>query len=715
MKLPHFRSAPSRWLPALLLLLTLAAAGCAYHLEEGGKAVILASSEAFKNFSGEFENTPYFKKHKPKRIAVLPFQDLERKMYSIDFASDDPAGIVRRGLYNHISSLPFQDVELYEVDRRLKNAALADTRQIDSLIAENPEKLKSILGADAAVSGVVTHFDRIFAGIYSQVAVGCEVKMWDLKTGRLLWRANHVSRAHAGGVSLSPVGLVMATVASVWNLRGTELLSQTDELFREIVSTMEVPRSALAGRTPPPKIDLFAAVNADRPLTLGQKAAFRIIGDPGCTAYVDLGDFQSGIELAPVSAAVKQALRSEVLAAVRSNYRQTGHELTPELMAAVEQELASREIYEGTYTVEADRQAYGLTAKAYLVNAAGVQATTIDAAHFVDIDSRPPAEPQKVASLSLDGKVKIRWRANSEKDLAGYELWQSKTPLSGYRIQTKTETPEAILADVPNFERFYVRVRALDRAGNAGPFSRPAEAVALPDPGLYSLPRPGPLLGGEITGKVLMAAEKSPFSVMSDVTVGKGAVVYMEPGVTLHFAPDASLKVVGGDLLAYGSARAPVSFSAKSAAGGPGAWEGLVLEGARQVMLRHVRIENARNGVRISGCAPTLHAVRVSGCSQAGLVLDSGAKPDITCSVFENNEGQGGIVIQGEGVAPKIRYNVFLDNVPFQVQSYTPLEIDLTENFWGDAAPLQDWFLGNVRWDPALAGAPERCAVSGGK
>jgi hypothetical protein len=707
----RFRSTPRCLVPAALLLLLILPSGCAYHLEEGGKAVILASSEAFKNFTGEYENTGYFQKHRPKRIAVLPFQNLAHKAYSIDYESDDPAGIVRRGLYNHISSLPFEDVELYRVDRLIQNAGVTDTRQLDALIAENPKKLQSILGADAAVTGVVTHFDRIFAGIYSQVAVGCEVSMWDLKTGQLLWRAQHVSRAHAGGFSLSPVGLAMATVASVWNLRGTELLSQTDELFREIVSTMDVPETALAGRTPPPRIDLFAAVNADRPFTLGQQAAFRIIGDPGCSAYVDLGDFQSGIELAPVTPAVKQALRADVLAAIQDNYEQTGHRLTPELMAAVERELDSREVYEGSYTVEADQEAYGLTPKAYLVNEAGVQATTIDAAHFVDVDSRPPAATADVVSAPLDGKVKVRWRANGEADLARYELWRSRTPLSGFQEAARTETSEVLLTDQPNFEKFYVRVRALDRAGNAGAFSATAEAVALPTPDLYSLPRPGPMLSGVLTGRVLLVAEKSPFSVMGDLTVAEGAVLYLEPGVVLKFAPDVSLQVIRGDLFAYGSPEKPVRFSARSAAGGPGAWKGVVVDGGRQVMLRHVQIEGARTGIHIANSAPTLHSTRVSNCAQAGLVLDSGAKPDITCSVFEHNQGQGGVVIQGEGLAPQIRFNEFVDNSPFQVQSYTPLQIDLTENYWGDTAPRTDWFLGNIQWRPALDQPPERCGT----
>ena len=56
--------------------------------------------------------------------------------------------------------------------------------------------------------------------------------------------------------------------------------------------------------------------------------------------------------------------------------------------------------------------------------------------------------------------------------------------------------------------------------------------------------------------------------------------------------------------------------------------------------------------------------------------------------------------------APVIRNNVFERNDPFQVQSYSPLEIDLTQNYWGRPIPDTDWFLGNVVWEPALTEPP---------
>lgn len=694
----------------LILFILAMAAGCAHVSMEEQAMSIVATSEAFKNFTGEYQNTPYFKKHKPVSVAVLPFHYSGTKSYSIEVEQENPARIVRRGMYNHISSLPFSDLEIFNTDRRLHNAGFKDPDKFETLITENPRKLKSILGVDAAITGEVTHFDRIFLGIYSQVAVGCEVKMWDLKTGNLLWRAKQVSRAHAGGLSINPIGLVVATVASVWNLRGTEMLSQTDELFREVVFTIELPESLLKVQQPPPRIDLFAAMNTGRPFTLGRKVAFRIIGDPQCSAYVDLGDFKSSIPLAPVPDNVKQALHAEVLEVIKKNYEDTGHTLTPEFIAAVKQELTSREIYEGTYTVEAKEEAYGLIPKAYLVNSAGAQKTAIDAVHSVDIDSFPPQTSAGLSSESLDGKVRLYWAPNSEKDLTGYEIWSSPTPLSGYTFISKSEKNEFIIEGLPNFAKIYFQVRAMDRANNKSNFSRHLQAVPLPEPGLYDLPQPGPVLGGKVKEKILLVAEKNPYSVQSDLEIISGGVVYLEPGVKIEFAPDTSLLVTKGDFLAYGRKDKPIYLTPKAAAREPGAWRGVVLDGSERSMLRHVIIEYAATGLTIINSAPLITNSKVTGSSQAGLYLKDMARPNISCSEFTGNEGQGGVIIEGKGVSPIVRNNVFADNSPFQVQSYTPLKINLSNNYWGLSEPRPDWFLGDIVWKPALSMPPNFCS-----
>jgi hypothetical protein len=261
-----------------------------------------------------------------------------------------------------------------------------------------------------------------------------------------------------------------------------------------------------------------------------------------------------------------------------------------------------------------------------------------------------------------------------------------------------------------NFSKIYFQVRAADKAANQGPFNRYVEAVPLPATGLFNLPQPGPVLGGPINEKILLVAEKSPYTVQSDLSVNPGGAVYMAPGVRLVFAPDTALVVAGGDLFAYGNGEKPIRFSSRSQSNQPGSWRGVVLSGARQSDLRHVTIEAAVVGLTIRDIAPAVTATTVRGCSQAGLHLKDRARPNIVCSLFKDNEGQGGVVIEGEGVVPVIRNNVFEGNLPFQVQSYTPLKINLSENFWGHSEPRAEWFLGDVVWQPTLAIPPGNCA-----
>ncbi|MCG6909928.1 MAG: DUF799 family lipoprotein [Deltaproteobacteria bacterium] len=702
---------PNHLLRLSIYLLTglILLSGCVHYQGDNPVPTIVATTEAFKAFDGEYENTPYFQHHKPVSIAVLPFTALEVKSYSLKTNFVHPEDIVRAGMYNHISSLPFKDLEIFDTDTRLANAGLKDPESVERLLAENPKKLKAILGVDAVVSGEVTHFDQIFLGVYSQVAVGCEVKMRDLDTGNLLWRAKHVSRAHAGGVSLNPLGMLMAAVASVWNLRDSEMLSQTDEVFREIASTIELPESFKALQVPPPRIDLFACINAQKPFTAGQPVSFRLIGDKDGSAYVDIGEFKSAIPLKPLTPQMTVAVRAEVIASIEDQYRQSGHHLTEELTRAIEKELAAREIYEGVYTVEPGEQMYGLMAKAYLADHSGSRATSLDPVHIIDIDARPPEAVDGLAPLSFDRRVELTWRHCTGKDVVGYEVWASRSPFSGYALAQTTENNRAVMDGLENFVSSYAKVRAVDRAGNRGAFSAFTEVVALPEPDLFDLPQPGPVLGGDLTASVLLTEAKSPYTVQSSLVVTSDATLHVAPGVTILFMPGTVLSVQGGSIACYGSEKKGVRLGPVATDSPPGSWGGVVLGNSGHALLRYTRIEKAATGLTIANSRPLITRMTITASSQAGLYLKDNARPNITCSIIADNQGQGGMVVAGEGIAPAIQSTTFLNNSPFDVQNYAPVELDLTNNYWGDPNPGDGKLLGPVIWMPRLDSPPDRC------
>ena len=64
----------------------------------------LITPEIRSLYEGEYTVDPYMKKHVPLSVAVLPFVDLS--------GSKEGANAMRKGFYNHFSSLPFKDMEL---------------------------------------------------------------------------------------------------------------------------------------------------------------------------------------------------------------------------------------------------------------------------------------------------------------------------------------------------------------------------------------------------------------------------------------------------------------------------------------------------------------------------------------------------------------------------------------------------------------------------
>jgi hypothetical protein len=54
------------------------------------------------------------------------------------------------------------------------------------------------------VVGKVTEYQRLYAGLYSQMAVGASIAVWDTRTGKRIWSDEHVTRQREGGIPLLP-------------------------------------------------------------------------------------------------------------------------------------------------------------------------------------------------------------------------------------------------------------------------------------------------------------------------------------------------------------------------------------------------------------------------------------------------------------------------------------------------------------------------------
>ena len=166
----------------------------------------------------------------PKSIAILPFGNKTE--------IEDLDEFVRTTFYSHLTPYPYQDIELHEVDRKLKRYNLMN---YDTLRNVSVKRLGRILRCDAVVLGEVTEFQRVYAGIYSQIAIGASISIWDTRTGKKLWSDQHVIRHHEGGIPLAITDLAMISIRSGLNLRDSEKVKIVDELSRHLISRVPVP------------------------------------------------------------------------------------------------------------------------------------------------------------------------------------------------------------------------------------------------------------------------------------------------------------------------------------------------------------------------------------------------------------------------------------------------------------------------------------------
>ena len=178
----------------------------------------------------------------PHLIAILPFAN-----------STDDEGIedfVRQSFYSHFSVRPYWDIELQVVDRQLRKHDKIDFRRFPKKAVI---KIGRILNCDAVIFGEVTRSERIFAGIYSQIAVGANIEMWDTRNNQRIWSDHYLARYHEGGVPLQLLDIPILSVRSGLNLRETQKVRAVDNLCREADAAGVAPeRLVFADMLPKP-------------------------------------------------------------------------------------------------------------------------------------------------------------------------------------------------------------------------------------------------------------------------------------------------------------------------------------------------------------------------------------------------------------------------------------------------------------------------------
>jgi hypothetical protein len=630
----------------------------------------LISPQITSLFKGTYEVAPDMEDRKPRTVAVLPFVNQAK--------SQEGSEAVRRGFYNHFSSLPFKDMELYRVDNELRKAGLEDPAIINQT---SPQDLGKILNVDAVVFGTISDFDKLFAVIYSNVSVGAEIRMMDTKTGKMLWRGQHVARIHEGGISTNPIGLVATVIATAMNIRDIQLLRACDDLFRDMVKTIPAPTIAEALR--PPVISLLVQDTKNRPKKAGDEIRVVIQGTPKMQAYFHIGEFKKNIDM-------------------------------------LEQQ-GEPGVYLGIYRVIPGDNVNHAIITGFLRDDAGNTADWVDAVGSITLDTIPPDKLKKISAVGRNNRMLLNWEKSPAPDLAGYQVYRSATPLSGFEEIAKMEFSEWSDEKLVNNRKVYYQISAVDRAGNE---SEKSDTVM----GMPVAPGPTPV-SGVIETDTTWYAGASPYIIESTIVVRDKALLTIEPGAEIRSRGGGL--IIEGRLSAQGDDGHIIRFETLEA-GNP--WEGIVFNNVKEKenVLRYCRISNASTAVtcqaaspRIDSCELTANgtAIRIQGTfskpevvkntiqknTEAAILIEAGAQPVLTGNVIQDNAREG---IRIQSAAPVIRNNQIrqnrgpgitatnsqaviagnnlIDNKPFDMAGeMTGEAVNALDNWWGSAQGLE--------------------------
>ncbi|MFH2012705.1 MAG: GNA1162 family protein [Pseudomonadota bacterium] len=608
-----------KFLNTFVLLLIFTIAGC---VSTQKTQITPQISELFK---GKYKVGDYLEGHQPKTVAILPFVNKT--------SSDEAFEIVRKSFYNHFSSLPYVDRELYKVDELLKKAGF-DTPE--KLTQGDSKKLGDILNADAVIYGEITNYDRIYVGVYSQVAVGAHVRMVDVKTGNLLWEAENITRKHQGGLSVTPVGMILTAISTAMNVRKIELLRAGDDLFRDMIKTLPVPTIAESLR--PPIITILVQDTAGLPKKVGDTIKVAMEGDTKKQASFDIGDFKKGIPMREV-------------------------------------EPGS---YVGNYKIMPKDNVTDAIIIGYLSDDAGNTAKWIDVLGTVTIDTEPPAIPKEVSSFGRDGLVNLKWDKNTENDLAKYKLYRSTSPLSGYVEVASTELTEFQDKGLQNLTTYYYKISALDKAGNESKMSDYITGVPV-------IPGPTPVMGS-IAQDTIWYAGASPYVIENEVMVMDKITLTIEPG-TIIKSKGASLQIYG-KLIAKGKTNSIITFEGMD----NNRWGGIIFQKTKEKysIIEYAQIRGAITGITLYSSSPKISSNDISKNDNGLIISDPFSVPEISNNVISENKSTGVLVLAGgspllegneikyngyEGIAsesssPVISHNTISNNGNYGIKSF---------------------------------------------
>jgi len=596
----------------ILIASALALGGCAAQTDDGIVAgpILTGTSDA---------ETAEAATALPRTIAIMPLSNETDSELAID--------VVRQTLTNHFGSRNYRVVHTGDVNQRLTAAGYT----LDGKGLPELSDLRRITGADGIITGSVTHYDKTFAGVAARISVGVSLTLHN-GADELVWESEGVKRSYAGGVSTSPVGLIVNALTAAKHIYGdANLYRAADELGRSLATSMPSPASLGAQTLPTISTVVHSGVN--QRLNYGDTLSIGLEGDPGLSATA----------------------------------------LIPEI-GLVGLSEAEPGQYVGEITIDNTLNLDQVAITGRLENEQGVASSFVSPFGLLTVDNEAPSGVTELSVLSQDGGIQLTWTPSSSADARQVVI----TTPDGKSVSASAMDSTAVISGLTNFADSEIVVAVEDIAGN---LSQPQRliGIAAPDPRFATATDADNVLPAFIRGVQRLRASRSPYYLGQPTTIATDGALIIEPGTVIELSKGSKLTVLGA-FAAYGTKAAPIQLATKN---NNRVGEFLVLSSATPSHVAGLSSGQVNLPIQVTSGAPDLIDNTLDQTFNA-IVVSGASKPTLRGNVISRATAAG--VIVSDQAQPIFESNTFTDNEPFHIQNGSTFPINVKGNAFSPAA-----------------------------
>lgn len=608
----QWRAHPRALVQFILIASALALGGCAAQTDDGIVAgpILTGTSDA---------ETAEAATGLPRTIAIMPLSNETDSELAID--------VVRQTLTNHFGSRNYRVVHTGDVNQRLTAAGYT----LDGKGLPELSDLRRITGADGIITGSVTHYDKTFAGVAARISVGVSLTLHN-GADELVWESEGVKRSYAGGVSTSPVGLIVNALTAAKHIYGdANLYRAADELGRSLATSMPSPASLGAQTLPTISTVVHSGVN--QRLNYGDTLSIGLEGDPGLSATA----------------------------------------LIPEI-GLVGLSEAEPGQYVGEITIDNTLNLDQVAITGRLENEQGVASSFVSPFGLLTVDNEAPSGVTELSVLSQDGGIQLTWTPSSSADARQVVI----TTPDGKSVSASAMDSTAVISGLTNFADSEIVVAVEDIAGN---LSQPQRliGIAAPDPRFATATDADNVLPAFIRGVQRLRASRSPYYLGQPTTIATDGALIIEPGTVIELSKGSKLTVLGA-FAAYGTKAAPIQLATKN---NNRVGEFLVLSSATPSHVAGLSSGQVNLPIQVTSGAPDLIDNTLDQTFNA-IVVSGASKPTLRGNVISRATAAG--VIVSDQAQPIFESNTFTDNEPFHIQNGSTFPINVKGNAFSPAA-----------------------------